>query len=97
MRQANFEILRVVAMFMIVFWHFIQNVMMRTDAMEESSIVSVVNYIILQYGMILCSVGVNLYVMVTGYFLVDKSFKSNRIFRVWIQTTFYSFFIALLF
>lgn len=97
MRQANFEILRVVAMLMIVFWHFIQNVMMRTDAMEESSINSVVNYIILQYGMILCSVGVNLYVMITGFFLMDKSFKSNRFFRVWIQTTFYSFFIALLF
>ena len=97
MRQANFEILRVVAMLMIVFWHFIQNVMMRTGAMEESSIVCIFNYIILQYGMILCCVGVNLYVMITGYFLVDKSFKSNRFFRVWIQTAFYSIIIALIF
>ena len=97
MRQANFEILRVVAMLMIVFWHFIQNVMMKKTAIGEPASLSILNYAILQYGMILCSIGVNLYVMITGYFLVDKPFKSNRFIRVWVQTVFYSAAIALLF
>lgn len=97
MRQANFEILRVVAMLMIVFWHFIQNVMMKKTVISEPAFLSILNYTVLQYSMILCSIGVNLYVMITGYFLVDKPFKSNRFVRVWVQTVFYSVGVALLF
>lgn len=97
MRQANFEILRVMAMLMIVFWHFIQNIMINHGPVYHPSPTDFINYAFLQYGMILCSVGVNLYVMITGYFMIGKSFKSNRIIRVWVQTLFYSIGIALLF
>lgn len=97
MRQANFEILRVVAMLMIVFWHFIQNIMINHGPIYHPASSDFINYAFLQYGMILCSVGVNLYVMITGYFMVGKSFKSNRIIRIWVQTLFYSTGIALLF
>ena len=97
MRQANFEILRVVAMLMIVFWHFIQNIMINHGPIYHPASSDFINYAFLQYGMILCSVGVNIYVMITGYFMVGKSFKSNRIIRIWVQTFFYSTGIALLF
>ena len=97
MRVANFEILRSLAMLMIVFWHFIQNIMINHGPIYHPASSDFINYAFLQYGMILCSVGVNLYVMITGYFMVGKSFKSNRIIRVWAQTLFYSTGIALLF
>jgi surface polysaccharide O-acyltransferase-like enzyme len=96
-RQTNFEILRTLAMLMIVVWHFYENKGNFIQNTECSTSISFINYGISQYIMILCSVAVNIYVMITGYFLIDKDFKSRRLVKVWVQTIFYTILFAVIF
>jgi surface polysaccharide O-acyltransferase-like enzyme len=96
-RQTNFEILRTLSMLMIVVWHFYENKANFICDTECSTAVGLVNYGISQYIMILCSVAVNIYVMITGYFMVDKDFKFHRLMKVWIQTVFYTVLFAIVF
>jgi len=47
--------------------------------------------------LVFSSIAVNLYVMISGYFLVDLNFKPSRILRTWSVACFYSFIITLSF
>lgn len=92
-RIANFEILRTVAMLFIVFWHFC------VRGLTESSYPSfiykvntntgVFNLSIVFLLLVILCVSVNCYVMITGYFMIDKTdFSFKRIEKVWLQTFF---------
>jgi surface polysaccharide O-acyltransferase-like enzyme len=99
-RIANFEILRTVAMLFIVFWHFC------VRGLTESSYPSfiykvntntgVFNLSIVFLLLVILCVSVNCYVMITGYFMIDKTdFSFKRIEKVWLQTFFYNTLLAL--
>lgn len=94
-RNENFEILRVVAMSMIVVWHFYFHVTWNTESLSNG--VSICNYLLSQYIIIICSSCVNLFVLISGFFMIDKAFNWERIIRLWIQVAFYSFGISLVF
>lgn len=103
-RNPNFEILRVLAMFMIVIIHFDAHGINRALMAETESPftipltnIGITNFCLSQYIMFISSVGVNIFVLITGYFMYDKKPKSYRFIRVWFQTLFYGLFFGFLF
>lgn len=61
---------------------------------QEPGWTNALKFLIVQYG----QVGVSIFFIISGYFLVDKTFKRRRIFKTWFQMFCYSsgFFITLL-
>ena len=93
-RQPNFEILRVLAMVMIVTWHFLLHAI---GSQSFTGTVGTFNYVVRQFLYILCSSCVNLFVLVSGYFMIEKPFNWRRMGRLWLEVVFYAFGISLLF
>jgi surface polysaccharide O-acyltransferase-like enzyme len=91
-REIGFELLRILAMFFIICVHFL----------GHGGVLSNITYL---YGQDMlakalaraCSVCVNLFVMITGYFLSVKKVKYKKLFPLWIEVFFYSVVIYLLF
>lgn len=93
-RQSNFEILRVLAMLMIIAWHLILRGV--GEHLYSAGGIGFANYVILQFITVICSSCVNLFVLVSGYFLVDKPFNWRRMTRLWMEVVFYTFTISLI-
>ena len=101
-RLPNFEILRVLAMFLIIVGHFFvhglrgegNGVMLSYDG---KSVLDTVSFGIAQSLWVFSSISVNLYVLISGYFLVQSKAKWGKIPSIWMQTAFYSVCIYLLF
>lgn len=56
-----------------------------------------VNYVLYQYLMHITAVAVNCYVLITGYFLIDKyTFRWKSLLRTWLQVLFYSVIIYII-
>ncbi len=82
-RNLNIEVLRIVAMFMIIAGHAITH----TNILEN---ISGYNFYIIKFFEIVFNVGVNIYVLISGYLLCDKQFKFKKIILLWLQIFFYS-------
>ena len=96
-RETNFEVLRTVAMFFIVVYHCLTHGAGDGYAFNIDSPISLSNVLFSDFIIVLSSIAVNLYVMISGYFLVDLHFKASRVVRTWAYTCFYSFIITVLF
>lgn len=87
-RQANFELLRIAAMFMVVVMHYLANTI---EPLPESSAGGLQGleavYVVLEA---FCIVAVNVYVLISGYFLSERAFSWKRPARVILQTLFYT-------
>ena len=90
-RQANFEILRVVAMAMIVTMHFMQKGGILQPLSKELSVVNCSAWLIESF----CIVAANCYVLIAGYFLVDAEWKLKKLIKLAAQVLFYSLLIPL--
>lgn len=85
-RLPNFEILRVLAMFLIIVGHFFfhglcgegNGVMLSYDG---KSVLDTVSFGIAQSLWVFSSISVNLYVLISGYFLVQSKAKWSKILR----------------
>ncbi len=88
-RQANFEVLRVVAMAMIVALHFLQRGDILLPLYEEINIVNATAWLIKSF----CIVAANCYVLIAGYFLVGAEWKCKKILTLVSQILFYSILI----
>lgn len=97
MREKRFEILRVFAMLFIVIYHLCTHGIGCSIAYDFSSPQHIMNLIITDFFLVISSTCVNIYVMISGYFLVCSSFKPSRIVRTWFLTCFYSLFITSIF
>lgn len=86
-RMANLELLRCVAMMMVVVLHFLGkgNLLPALEGQNMSAT---------GYGAWLleafCIVAVNVYMFISGYFLCTSSFKLSRLIGLWLQLWFYS-------
>lgn len=91
-RQANFELLRIISMIMIVVLHINSygGLLVIVNPLVFSR-----NYIIIWLTESLSIVAVNVYVLISGYFLVDSVFNLKKIIRLWGQVFFYSTIIYL--
>lgn len=88
-RQANFEILRVLAMAMIVAMHFMQKGGILQPLSKNLTMVNGAAWLIECF----CIVAANCYVLIAGYFLVDVEWKLRKLIRLIAQVLFYSLLI----
>ena len=84
-RQANLDALRIVAMLMIVTLHFLGHGGVLTYAIFMSR-----SYVFAYFAEGVCCVAVNCYVLISGYFLVDSSFRAKKLLTLEAQVLFYS-------
>ena len=85
-RQANFELLRILAMVMVVILHYFVKGGAEISLVEDTGAVNLI-----VWGLKgLCIVTINLYVLISGYFLVEAKWKVSRLVDLWFQTMFYS-------
>ena len=90
-RMANIELLRMVSMMMVVMLHYLgkgELLPATTGAMNINGYVA--------WGMeSLCIVAVNVYMLISGYFLVESGFKVHRIVELLCQVLFYTILVPL--
>lgn len=84
MRNANIELLRIVSMVLIVLFHF----SVHGTWPEGGPLASDTAVEMLSFG---GKLGVNCFVLITGYFMVHGHLKVQSLLRVMLQTWFYSF------
>lgn len=88
-RQANFELLRIVAMLMIIALHYLNKSNLLLLYAEERTAVNYATHLIVAF----CIVAVNCYVLLSGYFLVESAWKPGRVVSLVAQILFYSLLI----
>lgn len=84
-RSPNFELMRIVAMLMVTMLHALGH-----GGVLETYEFGSVGYIIMWFIETLSYVSVNLFVLITGYFMVNTNFKISRIVKLFVQVEFYS-------
>lgn len=92
-RMANMELLRMIAMLLVVVLHFLDKggnlPPLSEDSLEVSGYVA---WIVETLSI----VAVNVYMLISGYFLIESSFKVKRLLGLLLQIWFYSIGIGLL-
>lgn len=88
-RQSNFELLRVISMLLIVCHHYGVH-----SGFELTSAPFCFDKLLLRFLSYGGKMGVDLFILISGYFLVKSEFKAKKAVRIWVQTTVYSVAIA---
>lgn len=91
-RQANFELLRIVAMMMIIVLHYLNKSNLILLYTEEYSAVNYAAHLAEAF----CIAAVNCYVLLSGYFLVESVWKPGRVVSLAAQILFYSILIPVI-
>lgn len=86
-RCLNLDLVRIVSMLLIILLHSIDHSGVLESARDGSGLVSI--YVYFAYAA--SQVCVNLYVMISGYFLVLSEFRLSKLINIWMETVFYSF------
>jgi len=86
-RKSNLELLRCVAMMMVVVLHYLGKGGL-LDGLEKEGLGSVGFAAWLLEAF--CIVAVNVYMMISGYVLCNSSFKLSRLLQLWFQVWLYS-------
>ena len=85
-RSSNIELLRIVAMLLIVAHHFSVHGGFSYDISSIS-----INRVWIQFLQLGCKVGVDVFVLISGYYLVSsKSSVTFKAIKLWLQLLFYS-------
>lgn len=90
-RQAGIELLRMVAMMMIVTMHFLANSGNLLEPGKPSDVSAVLGTILENF----CLAAVNAYVFISGYFGYQGTFQVKRVLRFLCQIWFYSLLVPL--
>ncbi|MCO4635032.1 hypothetical protein Si037_01640 [Streptococcus infantarius subsp. infantarius] len=92
-RNSNIELLRIISMLLIVSHHF--SVHGDFDSLDS---ITMFNKVWLQFIQLGGKIGVNIFVIISGYFLIQSSKnKLSKVLKLWVQLLFYSFIIYLIF
>lgn len=83
-RLSGFELLRIISMLMIIGCHLVLN-----NGVNSSSL-PLFNEIVFNFWAISGKIGVNIFILISGYFLVGKKFNFRRLINIILQTTFYA-------
>ena len=90
-RQSNFELLRIIAMVMILTLHANLGISLFSSIPNEQEGTSVFFFRVLIQ--VLCIVSVNVFILISGWFGIKASWKG--FFSIFFQTSFYTLIIAL--
>ncbi len=97
-RQINIEVLRVFSMLLIILGHYFifgLDCRLSQSGYDICTFEGCVNYFTLEPLFILCCIGTNVFVMISGYFLSAKEeLRWKGILKTWIQTFFYTMVIG---
>lgn len=88
-RMANFELLRILAMLMVVVMHFLSHTGALPASGEEPGELGILAILIESF----CIVAVNCFVLLSGWFLSEKAFSVRRLLRLLCQILFYTLLI----
>ncbi|MBE5865806.1 MAG: acyltransferase [Lachnospiraceae bacterium] len=92
-RQKNLEELRCLAMMMVVVLHFLgKGNLLGETAVSGMSAVGIAAWVLEAF----CIVAVNVYMLISGYFLCESSFKLNRLLTLYLQIWMYSVGVGML-
>ena len=82
-RKSNYELLRIISMLFIVLYHAIHHGKILTNCTNPTVmlIFQIIQFIII--------VHVNSYILITGYFQCDKTFKQSKLWSIINTTLFY--------
>lgn len=75
-RESNFELLRILSMFLIVLHHFS---VYSENLFEPGSTGYLLHYMFSVGG----KLGVNCFFLISGYFLCEKERNINKLFKLW--------------
>ncbi len=84
-RDMNFELLRIIAMLLIVALHYITH-----SGLEKRLELYSFNYLFINSMKALAMISVNLYVLITGYYMIKSKIKIKKVVYIWGLTLFYS-------
>lgn len=92
-RQANLELLRCVAMMMVIVLHYLGKGNLLVS-LEEPRLypAEFIAWLLESF----CIVAVNVYMFISGYFLCTSCFKPSRLFKLWLQVCMYSLVFGLI-
>ncbi|MBO5954994.1 MAG: acyltransferase [Clostridia bacterium] len=85
-RHSNFELLRIICMVLIVAHHF-------SCHADYVSTISSINSVVIKTLIVGGRLGVNVYVLISGYFLINSKFNIKKIVKIVVQVLFYSLLI----
>lgn len=91
-RNSNLELLRIISMFLVVLGHFAWQTNWSVN--NDTSLI--------RLGAIHClwiggKLGVNLFILISGYFLINSKFKLKSFFNVWLTAYVYGWAIFILY
>lgn len=92
-RNANMDLLRIFSMFLIILLHSIDH----SGVLEQAGSSSLGINLWVQFTYMLTQVCVNIYVLISGYFLVNSKFRLQKLVALWLEVVFYSVSIRLIF
>lgn len=92
-REPNLDLLRIVSMLMIIWLHSIDHSGVLETADADGGMIGV--YV--RFSYILVQVCVNCYVLISGYFLVESTFRLQKLVSLWLEVVFYSVTVKLVF
>lgn len=90
-RIASIELLRILAMMMVVMLHYLSKGGLLTSLTEEFGPGAYTAWLLEAFSI----VAVNVYMLISGYFLVESGFKPGRLAELVCQVLFYSLLIPL--
>lgn len=94
-RNSNIELLRIICMLCIIVHHFFVHSEFNWNMAERISRINGALMCIIKYplGLIPC----NIFILITGYFMVDKKIKINKLIKLLLETWFYSYIILIIY
>ena len=90
-RIASYELLRIIAMFMVIVLHYVSQTQSLAVPGTELTPTRMMGGLLESF----CIVAVNVYVLISGYFLTEAQYKVARLVRLLAQILFYSLLIPL--
>ena len=91
-RLANIEFLRILAMLMVVMLHYLGKGELLPQVSLNMNLTGYVAWILESLSI----VAVNVYVLISGYFLVESEFKPGKILKIVLQVLFYTVLLTIL-
>lgn len=93
-RNSNIELLRIVSMLIIIFHHSFVHSQLNIN---DDNIYNSLNYTILYIVNILGKGVNNFFILITGYYLINKKIRKKAIFKLIIKTFLYSIIIFIIY